>query len=127
MKTKAMLTMTVIAFFGVASAFGQTKTEKFKVYGNCGMCEDRIEKAANSVDGVSAAEWNKETKMIEVKLDESKTDVHKVHMAIAKVGHDTEMHKAKDEVYKELPGCCKYDREDAKKAHDHGSHEGHSH
>lgn len=127
MKTKAMLTMTVIAFFGVASVFGQTKTEKFKVYGNCGMCEDRIEKAANSVDGVSAAEWNKETKMIEVKLDESKTDVHKVHMAIAKVGHDTEMHKAKDEVYKELPGCCKYDREDAKKAHDHGSHEGHSH
>lgn len=119
--------MTVIALFGITSVFGQTKTEKFKVYGNCGMCEDRIEKAANSVDGVSSAEWDKETSMIEVKLNESKTDVHKVHMAIAKVGHDTEMHKAKDEVYNKLPGCCKYDRSEAKKANDHGSHEGHSH
>jgi hypothetical protein len=59
-----------------------------------------------------------------VKFDDTKTDVHKVHMAIAKVGHDTEMHKAKDEVYNELPGCCKYDR--AEKGDDH-SHEGHQH
>ena len=118
--------MTAIAFFGITSVSGQMKTEKFKVYGNCGMCETRIEKAANSVEGVTSAEWDKETKMIEVKLEESKTDVHKVHMAIAKVGHDTEMHKAKDEVYNKLPGCCKYDRPDNKTGHDHG-HEDHSH
>jgi mercuric ion binding protein len=31
-------------------------------------------------------------------------------MAIAAVGYDTEMHKAKDEVYNKLPECCKYDR-----------------
>jgi Cu(I)/Ag(I) efflux system membrane fusion protein len=110
-----------------ANGPGQLKTEKFKVYGNCGMCEDRIEKAANSVDGVSSAVWDKKTMMIEVKLDASKTDVHKVHMAIAEVGHDTEMHKARDEVYNRLPDCCKYDRPDAKKGHDHGSHEGQSH
>lgn len=127
MKAKAIFSTLVIAMMGITTVFGQVKTEKFKVYGNCGMCETRIEKAANSVEGATAADWDKETKMIEVKLDESKTDVHKVHMAIAKVGHDTEMHKAKDEVYKELPGCCKYDRADAKKAHDHGSHDGHSH
>lgn len=131
MKTRGFLLMTVIAFMGITTAFGQTKTEKFKVYGNCGMCEDRIEKAANSVDGVTSADWDKETKMIEVKLNESKTDVHKVHMAIAKVGHDTEMHKAKDEVYNKLPGCCKYDRPEGKTDHDHDhgdhSHDGHSH
>lgn len=128
MKTKAMFTMTVIAFLGITTVFGQSKTEKFKVYGNCGMCETRIEKAANSVDGVSSADWDKETKMIEVNLDESKTNVHKVHMAIAKVGHDTEMHKAKDEVYNKLPGCCKYDRPDAEMENDHShehSHDGH--
>ncbi len=123
--------MAVIAFFGITTVFGQTKTEKFKVYGNCGMCETRIEKAANSVEGVTSADWNKETKMIEVKLNESKTDVHKVHMAIAKVGHDTKMHKAKDEVYNKLPGCCKYDRAKGEMKHDkdHGehSHDGHMH
>ena len=123
--------MTVIAFLGITTAFGQMKTEKFKVYGNCGMCETRIEKAANSVDGVSSADWDQKTKMVEVKLDESKTDVHKVHMAIAEVGHDTEMHKAKDEVYNKLPACCKYDRPENKTGHDHGhkdhSHDGHTH
>ena len=88
---------------GAVTVFAGNKTEKFKVYGNCGMCENRIEKAAKSVEGVQSADWNKETKMMEVTFDDAKTDVHKVHMAIAKAGHDTEMHKATDEVYNELP------------------------
>ena len=49
--------------------FAADKTEKFEVKGNCGMCEKRIEKAALSVDGVLAADWDKETKMIDVKFD----------------------------------------------------------
>jgi len=114
MKTK-MLSLAVMFLLGTSMVFAQAKTEKFEVKGNCGMCENRIEKAAKSVDGVSAADWNKETKMLEVSFDESKTSVHKVQMAIAKVGHDTPMHKATDEVYNALPGCCKYDRTEVKK------------
>ncbi len=109
--------------FGTFMVFASDKTEKFEVKGNCGMCEKRIEKAALSVDGVSKADWDKETKKLEVVFDNTKTDIHKVHMAVAKVGHDTKMHKAKDEVYNELPGCCKYDRTEAK----HDSHAGHKH
>ena len=123
MKTKAIYLTLVIALMSIGTTFGQAKSEKFKVYGNCGMCETRIEKAANSIDGVTAADWNKETKIIEVSLDTTKTDVHKVHMAIAKAGHDTEMHKAKDETYNALPGCCQYDRATAKKE----DHSGHKH
>lgn len=110
MKTKAIYLTMVIALMSIGTTFGQLKTEKFKVYGNCGMCESRIEKAAKSVDGVSKADWNKETKMIEVSFDATKTDVHKIHMAIAKAGHDTDLHKAKDETYNALPGCCHCDR-----------------
>jgi hypothetical protein len=66
--------------------------------------------AALSIDGVSKADWNKGTKMINITLNDSKTDVQKVEMAIAKVGHDSKMHKASNEVYNELPGCCRYDR-----------------
>lgn len=107
------------------SVFAQAAKEskEFKVFGNCGMCEKRIEKAASAVDGVSSADWDKKTKMISVIFDTEKTDLHKIHQAIAKVGHDTEMHKAKDEVYKKLPGCCLYDREvkeSKKHDHDHG-------
>jgi mercuric ion binding protein len=96
---------------GTISLLAQSdKTEKFEVADNCGMCEARIEKAANAVEGVSSADWNKETKMIEVSYNSEKTDIHKIHQAIAKAGHDTKLHKAADEVYDELPGCCKYER-----------------
>ena len=86
------------------------KTEKFEVKGNCGTCKERIEKAAKSIDSVTTADWNEETEILEVTFDNSKTDINKIQIAVAKVGHDTEMHKASDEVYNDLPGCCKYDR-----------------
>jgi periplasmic mercuric ion binding protein len=114
MMMKKIIQITFIALFSLGGfsslKAADNKTEKFKVYGNCGMCKARIEKAAKSVDGVSKAEWDKVSKIIEVTFDSTKTDVHKIHMAIAKVGHDTEMHKAKKEVYEKLPECCKYER-----------------
>ncbi|WP_163707567.1 heavy-metal-associated domain-containing protein [Mangrovibacterium lignilyticum] len=109
MKTR-VLSLVALFLMGTATVFAASKTEKFKVYGNCGMCEKTIEKAALSVEGVSVADWNKETKQIEVTFDDAKTDVHKVHMAIAKSGYDTDMHKATAEAYEALPGCCQYDR-----------------
>ena len=108
MKTKIIYLATIIAFLSMGSVFSQTKTEKFKVYGSCGMCENRIEKAANSVNGVSSAEWDKSSKIITVKFDASKTSLDSIHNAIAAVGHDTEKAKAKDDVYNELPKCCHY-------------------
>lgn len=124
MKTKVLSLLSVF-FLGTSMVFAQAKTEKFEVKGKCGMCETRIEKAANSIDGVSKADWDKETLLLEVAFDKSKTSVDKIQMAIAKVGHDTPMHKAKDEVYNALPGCCKYDRSDTKK--EMKGHEGHNH
>ena len=105
-----MMSLVCLFLLGTATVFASVKTEKFEVNGNCGMCKTRIEKAAKSVDGVSKANWNDETKMIEVVYDDSKTNADKVETAIAKVGHDTPNHKATDEAYKSLPGCCKYDR-----------------
>ena len=122
MKTK-VLSLAVMFVFGTFMVFAGNKTEKFEVKGNCGMCEKRIEKAALSVEGVSKADWDKETKKLEVVFDDVKTNVNKVQMAVAKVGHDTKMHKAKTEVYNKLPGCCKYDR--AKEKAD--PHAGHKH
>jgi copper chaperone CopZ len=118
MKTRILNLVSLFLLSSVA-LFAQDKTEKIKVYGNCGMCETRIEKAATDIDGVTSAEWDKETKMLEVKFDSKKADVHKVHMAVAKVGHDTDTHKSKDAVYDALPGCCKYERPKVDSKHKH--------
>lgn len=111
---KTVLSLVALFLMGTASVFAQSKTDEFKVYGNCGMCEDRIETAAKSVDGVTTADWNKETGMLALTYDESKTSTADAQKAIAKSGHDTDVAKADSKVYNELPGCCKYDRPSAK-------------
>jgi len=109
MKTK-VLSLITLFLLGTVAVFAGNKTEKFKVYGNCGMCEKIIEKAAMSVEGVSAADWDKKTKQILVTFDDSKTNVDKVHVAIAKSGYDTDKQKATDEAYSKLHSCCQYER-----------------
>ena len=109
MKTK-MLILFCMFLIGTSALFAQNKTEIIKVYGSCGMCKSRIEKAAKSLEGVSKASWNIETQMLTVTFDESKVKVNDIHKAVAKVGHDTDMEKADDKVYSDLPGCCKYER-----------------
>jgi len=109
MKTK-ILVLTVMFLIGTATAFAEKKTEKVDVKGNCGMCKTRIEKAAKGVNGVSKANWNKETKVLELTYDDSKTDLKTIETSIAKAGYDTPLVKATDETYNALHGCCKYDR-----------------
>lgn len=86
------------------------KTATVKVYGNCGMCETTIEKAANK-SKVSKADWNEETKMATITYDSKKTNVDAVLKNIALAGYDNQSFLAPDAAYNKLPGCCKYDRE----------------
>ena len=86
------------------------KVEKMKVYGNCGMCKSRIEKAAKSVKGVKSAAWDKESKILTVSFDSNKCSLNKISEAISGAGHDTQQSVASDESYEKLPGCCHYSR-----------------
>jgi periplasmic mercuric ion binding protein len=105
-----MLSIVCMFLIGTISVLAQTKTEKFKVYGNCEMCQSRIEKAAKSVDGVTKAKWKSDNQILTVTFDEAKTKIIDIHKAIAKVGHDTDIEKADATVYSKLPSCCQYDR-----------------
>jgi len=82
-------------------------TSEFFVNGACGMCKNRIEKAALTVEGVTEANWNVETKILQVSFNKE-LDIMKVHKAVAGVGHDTKKIKADDEVYEALHSCCHY-------------------
>jgi periplasmic mercuric ion binding protein len=86
------------------------KTEKFTVYGNCGMCERTIENSLKEVKGVSLADWDKETDEMSVTFDPELISLDAIKQKIADVGYDSDTHRAKEEVYNSLPGCCQYDR-----------------
>lgn len=114
MKTLKYFLFAMMAMFVFTNSYSQTKsnntvtkTDVVKVSGNCGMCKERIETAAKA-DGVSRAEWNKETKNLTLVYNPSKVKNEDIQKKIAAAGHDTEKFKADDKVYNSLPGCCKY-------------------
>lgn len=102
--TALLLTSTTLS-----AQIKNAKTETVKVYGNCGMCKSKIEKAA-SQKNVSKTEWNEETGMATITYDETLTDKNAILKKIALVGYDSDAYKATDAVYNKLPGCCQYDR-----------------
>ncbi|GAA0564192.1 hypothetical protein GCM10009415_53170 [Chitinophaga japonensis] len=112
----------MISFLGMSEVFAQSaKTETFKVYGNCNMCKKRIEKAM-TVDGVTKADWNVETKIMTVSYDPAKINNDAIQQKIAAAGHDTEKKNADDAVYAKLPGCCQYERKGGTTAPAHEHH-----
>jgi periplasmic mercuric ion binding protein len=110
--------ITILIFLFAAflsqNAFAQGKTVKanIKVFGNCGMCKERIETALDQ-NGVKLASWDSKTKNLEVVYNSKKISEQQIHELIAGVGHDTEKVKAKNDVYAKLPFCCLY------RDHDH--------
>ena len=110
--------LVAVAFLLSATSFSQiknAKTETVKVYGNCGMCETTIEKAANKKK-ISKADWNQETKMATITYDSKKTTLDAVLKNIALAGYDNQSFLAPDAAYNKLPGCCKYERENKQAA-----------
>jgi copper chaperone CopZ len=85
------------------------KTSTVKVYGNCGMCEKTIEKAAWE-KGVSQADWDKDTKMAVLTFDPARTNEETLLKKIAASGYDSDNYRAPEEVYNNLHACCHYDR-----------------
>ena len=79
--------------------------------GNCGMCKSTIEEAANSVKGVSKADWDVDLKKIKISLLDNKTNIMSIHEAIALSGYDTDKVSGNLDAYNNLPGCCQYDHE----------------
>lgn len=103
------LVLVSIAFVSV-NAFGATKKETVKVWGNCGMCKKTIEKSLKGVEGIESATWNKTTKILSVSYDDSKITIKKIEEKVAASGYDTQNVKANDGAYNNLAECCQYDR-----------------
>ena len=85
------------------------KKEVF-VAGNCEQCRARIENAAQRLNGVGAASWDADSKLLSLSFDPGRTSLEKIEKSVANSGHDTHSHTAKDQVYDKLPQCCHYER-----------------
>ncbi|HEY4629322.1 MAG TPA: DUF3347 domain-containing protein [Flavobacterium sp.] len=127
-----LMAITLLLSITIANAqIKNAKTEKVKIYGNCGMCETTIEKAGN-LKKVAQVDWDKDTKIATLTYDSTKTSQDEILKRIALAGYDSEKFLAPDAAYESLAGCCKYEREakvavtaDGKTAME--NHENHAH
>jgi mercuric ion binding protein len=107
-----IVSFLLLSIYSFAQA--KTTTEKIKVWGNCEMCKETIEKAAKSA-GATEALWNEEAKVLTVTYASSKTSNKKIQEKVAAAGYDTETVRATEKAYKKLPGCCQYERKAVEK------------
>nr|WP_276978869.1 cation transporter [Flavobacterium filum] len=111
---KKLILVLMVSLIGISVQAQEKKNKNAKheieVNGNCDMCKKRIEKAALSVKGVKSAVWHADHQDLHLIIDETKCSLEQVHEAVAKVGHDTDKVKAKDEDYERLHHCCQFGR-----------------
>lgn len=117
MKNLVMGMLLLMVTLSTQAQVKKNKNAKYtiEVNGNCEQCQNRIQKAAFSVNGVKAANWNIDTHQLSLIINEEKTSIGEIKRAIAKVGHDTEGVKATKEDYDKLHSCCQYERLETKK------------
>jgi copper chaperone CopZ len=104
------LLMIMLVVFSTISLTAQNKNAKTKIEvdGVCGMCKERIEKAAIKTKGVKSAVWSIESHTLSLIFDERKTNVMTICESVAEAGHDTKMVKATEENYNKIHDCCRY-------------------
>jgi len=106
---KIMVAALMLLSTSINAQIKNEKIETVKVYGNCGMCETKIEKAG-SIKKIAKVDWNQETQMATLTYDASLTNQDEILKRIALAGYDSDKFLAPDEVYNSLHGCCQYDR-----------------
>ena len=104
-----MIAAFVLLSISINAQIKNAKKETVKIYGSCGMCETKIEKAGN-IKKIANVDWNHETQMATLTYDATKTNQDEILKRIALVGYDSDKFLAPDDVYNNLHGCCQYER-----------------
>ncbi|MBV1887763.1 MAG: cation transporter [Urechidicola sp.] len=109
---KLILLSAIILMAIPTSAQKKNAKVQFEVAGICGMCKQRIEKAALNTKGVKSASWSVETHQLILIIDERKTSPLIIKKTLAAVGHSTKEVETTEEAYDKLDSCCKYNDEE---------------
>ena len=112
---KKLILITLLALSITACTTKPNAHAEFYVRGNCEMCQERIDKTALSLSGVSDAEWNQETSQLKVGYDSTRISSADIEKVIAAIGHSTEHSPMDPTAHKALPECCQEHAKEMKK------------
>ncbi len=105
---KQLFLVTITVFLASFSLLAQkTEVVQIKTSAECGTCKKAIESKMNYHKGVTYAELNVDTKVLEIKYNPKKTDLQTLKTAISHLGYDADEVEAHPESQAQLPTCCK--------------------
>lgn len=105
------LKLLVTTFLLLSSFSFAQKVDSIYAKGNCEHCKERIEGVVSKLNGVKKVEWKTEINKVICEYDPALVNNDAIQKVIAEVGHDTKKYRADSKVYKNLPACCKYERD----------------
>ena len=107
---KKLSIVILLGIFFTANGIAQ-KVDSIFAKGNCEHCKERIEHTIQKMNGMKKVQWEASINQVICEYDSTLISNDNIQQAIAKAGHDTKKYRAEDKVYKNLPACCKYDRD----------------
>ncbi len=112
MKILSIIGLTLFLIVSKSASFAQIKnlkTESIKIYGNCSICKENIEKTGN-VKKLVKVDWDKESKIASISYNAKLTNKAAILKRIALAGYDSDSFLAPDLAYSKLKECCQYER-----------------
>ncbi|MBD8083657.1 TonB-dependent receptor domain-containing protein [Chryseobacterium caseinilyticum] len=109
---KLYITRVILGAFILFTTFLSAQNlskNQFQVKGNCEMCKERIESTAKKA-GAKTAVYSIDSQILTFETNENISS-DQILLKVAEAGHDNEKYKATDDSYKNLPGCCHYQRD----------------
>jgi copper chaperone CopZ len=100
------LMFLMITFLSCKNTVVETQVH---VWGSCDLAKTKIDSAAK-LEGVTSADWNKETKLLTIKFDSTKVSLDNILKSVSMAGFDNERYYADDYAYQQLPLECQYER-----------------
>ena len=102
----------MIILFSVltVNAWAQKETVEILTSASCvGICcKDRIEQEMQFTRGVTAVDFNIESKILTVTFKTKKTDADKLRKVISLIGYNADDVKANKKAHDKLPSCCQH-------------------
>ena len=107
MISKSILSLIAFLTFSV-NVHAQSKTQVVQILTNaeCGKCEKIIESKLNYIKGVSYADLDVSTKVLEIKFNSKHINLEELKQHISDLGYDADDVVAREDKQKLLPACC---------------------
>jgi mercuric ion binding protein len=106
----ALIIAIAVFSFQLGAQSVNLKKETFKVYGNCGMCKNKIENCLKENDGITSRKYDIKKQLLTVEYDPGKITAKEIGQKVADVGYDNAYARSTDEKYNKLHECCQYKR-----------------